>query len=107
MTGPATTPGTALREDAMTEPAELSFEESLLRLEQIVRDLEDGKTGLEDALERYEQGVGLLRRCYGQLRRAEQRILELTGQDADGQPVARAFEHLASVEAVKRERPAK
>jgi exodeoxyribonuclease VII small subunit len=81
----------------------LSFEDALLRLEQIVRELEDGKTGLEEALAKYEQGVGLLKRCYGQLRQVEQRILEVTGQDADGKPLTRAFEHLASFEATKRD----
>ena len=29
-----------------------------------MRDLEDGRLGLEDALARYEHGVGLIKRCY-------------------------------------------
>src|ERR1700756_4235669 len=65
----------------------LTFEEALADLERIVRELEDGQTGLEDALARYEAGVGLLKRCYGQLKEAEQRILHLTGLDADGKPI--------------------
>jgi exodeoxyribonuclease VII small subunit len=79
----------------MNEPK--TFEEALVELEKIVHDLEDGKTGLEQALERYEQGVGLLRRCYDQLRKAEQRIVELTGKDEAGNPVLRPFEHSSSV----------
>jgi exodeoxyribonuclease VII small subunit len=69
-----------------------TFEDALLELEKIVQDLEDGETGLEVALERYEQGVGLLRRCYDQLSKVEQRILELTGKDDAGNPVLRAFD---------------
>ena len=56
----------------------LTFEQSLIELERTVRELEDGQLGLEDALARYEQGVALLKRCYGQLRQVEQKIVELT-----------------------------
>ena len=72
-----------------------------MELERVVRDLEDGKTGLEDSLRRYEQGVALLKRCYGQLRQAEARISELVGADAAGNPVTRPFDHSATVEAAK------
>ena len=74
-----------------------TFEEALVELERIVRDLEDGETGLEQALTRYEQGVGLLKRCYAQLRKVEQRIVELTGKDEAGNPVLRPFEHASSM----------
>jgi exodeoxyribonuclease VII small subunit len=84
-------------------PENLNFEQSLTELDQIVRDLEDGQLGLEDALARYEAGVGLLKRCYAQLRQAEQRILQLTGVDAEGQPVTQPFEHTATAEAAKLE----
>jgi exodeoxyribonuclease VII small subunit len=75
----------------------LSFEQALAELDKVVRDLEDGKIGLEDSLGRYEHGVGLLQRCYAQLRAAEQRILELVGVDDDGKPRVRPFEHAATV----------
>jgi exodeoxyribonuclease VII small subunit len=71
----------------------LTFEQSLLELERAVRELEDGRLGLDDALARYEQGVGLIKRCYGQLKQAEQRILLLTGTDEAGQPVLQPFKH--------------
>lgn len=82
----------------MTMPNEpRTFEEALAELEKIVHDLEDGGTGLEQALERYEQGVGLLRGCYEQLRKVEQRIVELTGKDDAGNPVLKPFEHASSM----------
>ncbi|SRR5260370_40609086 len=86
----------------------LSFEQSLAELDQIVRKLEDGQLGLEEALGHYETGVGLLKRCYAQLRAAEQRILLLTGTDANGQPITQPFDHSATAEStpgdVKRRR---
>jgi exodeoxyribonuclease VII small subunit len=79
----------------------MTFEQALLELERIVRELEDGQTGLEASLGHYEQGVALLKRCYGQLREAEQRILLLAGDDADGKSITRPFEHLATVDVIK------
>jgi len=89
----------------MTEPAqtERTFEESLTDLEKIVHDLEDGQTGLEESLSLYEKGVQLIKRCNAQLVQAEQRILVLTGADADGQAVVAPFEHSATAEAPKPE----
>jgi exodeoxyribonuclease VII small subunit len=80
-----------------TQSEPKTFEEALSEIEKIVRDLEDGDTGLEQALERYEQGIGLLRRCYDQLRQVEQRIVELTGKDEAGNPVLRPFEHASAM----------
>ena len=76
----------------------IRFEDALAELERVVRDLEDGQTSLEEALTRYERGVGLLKHCYGQLSAAEQRILKLTGVDAAGQPVLEPFAHTATVD---------
>src|SRR3954447_508064 len=82
---------------------DLTFEQALIELEAVMRDLEDGATGLEEALARYETGVGLLKFCYAQLRQAEQRILLLPGTEEAGKPVTEPFRHVAAVEA---DRPA-
>lgn len=82
--------------------AEPKFEDALSELEQIVRDLEDGQIDLEESLARYERGVALLRRCYGQLRDAEQRILQLTGEGEDGEPILKPFVHSATAETKKK-----
>jgi exodeoxyribonuclease VII small subunit len=74
-----------------------TFEHALADLEKIVRDLEDGKIGLDESLKRYELGVGLLKHCYGQLRQAELKIVELLGVDENGEPRLKPFEHSASV----------
>ena len=65
-----------------------TFEEALQQLEEIVHQLEEGEIGLDEALNRYEQGVKLLRRCYDLLETAERRIELLSGVDAEGKPIS-------------------
>ncbi len=83
-------------------PDSPDFESALAELEQILDGLEDGTTSLEESLRQYERGVALLRNCYTQLRDAEQRIWRLTGVDAASEPTLEPFEHVASLETVKR-----
>jgi exodeoxyribonuclease VII small subunit len=73
-----------------------SFEQALAELEQILRDLEDGTTTLDESLARYERGVGLLKSCYSQLQSAEQKIALLAALDGEGKPVLQPFDHAAS-----------
>ncbi len=81
------------------EPGKLpTFEEALAELEVIVRELEAGDISLESALQRYEAGVGLLKHCYAQLQQAEQKILLLAGEDAEGRPVTQPFNHAPALE---------
>ena len=79
----------------------LSFEQALTELESILRELEDGTTSLEDALARYERGVGLLRHCHTQLRDAEQKVKLLAGFTEEGGVELRPFDHIASIDAAK------
>ena len=83
------------RETASGEPR---FEEALEELRAVVADLEGGRLGLEASLTRFEDGVGLLKRCHATLERAERRVELLTGTDADGQPVAEPFDASATAE---------
>jgi exodeoxyribonuclease VII small subunit len=69
-----------------------SFEEALADLEKCVQRLEEGRIGLEEALQCYEQGVGLLKHCHGLLQDAEQRILILAGVDKEGKPMTSLFD---------------
>jgi exodeoxyribonuclease VII small subunit len=64
----------------MTEPAlppeiaELSFEDALQELEQIVKRLEAGSGKLNDAISSYERGALLKRHCETKLREAQARV---------------------------------
>ncbi len=63
------------RSEPRSEP---SFDERLQRLEQIVADLEQGKIGLEAAIERYREGSELVRQCRTILDGFQKRVEELT-----------------------------
>lgn len=53
---------------------ELKFEEALARLEEIVRNLEQGEVSLDTTLQLFEEGVQLARFCNKKLDEAEAKI---------------------------------
>lgn len=63
----------------------LSFEAALAELETIVRELESGKAGLENAIQLYERGVALRQHCEARLKDAQLRVDKLS-LDANGKP---------------------
>ena len=56
----------------MPRKKELSFEESLEKLEAIVKEMEGGDLTLKALMSHYSEGVGLAKNCMGALERAEQ-----------------------------------
>lgn len=58
----------------------LSFREAMAALDEIVSRLESNTLELEESLEAYEQGVGLLRNLRGRLDGAQQKIEVLMGE---------------------------
>jgi exodeoxyribonuclease VII small subunit len=77
---------------------QLSFEDALARLEEIVHSLEQGDVGLNESLQRYEEGIKLLRQSYELLQRAERRIELLSGIDAEGNPITQPFDDTATID---------
>lgn len=71
------------KEAAGETAAPPTFDASVARLEQILAELESGDRDLEDALELFEEGVGLLREASARLAGAEQRIEQLLGEGDD------------------------
>ena len=67
------------------------FEESLSRLEEIVRHLEKGDLPLSDSLKLFEEGTSLLTSCNKMLDDAEQKVVKLR-KGSDRAPVESAFE---------------
>ena len=53
-----------------------SFEQYLAELEQIVRLLEDKNSSLEDAVENYNKGLELSKKCYDILNTSEQLVVQ-------------------------------
>lgn len=68
------------------EIAKLCFEDAMGQLETLVRELEGGKTKLDDAISAFERGTLLRRHCEEKLKAAQLRIEQIT-LGADGQPV--------------------
>ncbi len=66
----------------MTEQ-KVSFEQALARLEKIVAEIEAGKVPLEKSIERYAEGIALIKQCRSILASAESKIKLLTA--AEGQ----------------------
>ena len=54
--------------------AEMKFEDALKRLEKIVEDLEKGDLSLDEALKKYQEGIGLSRICTQRLDNAKKKI---------------------------------
>jgi exodeoxyribonuclease VII small subunit len=54
--------------------AEMSFEAALEELETIVRQLEDGKSALDDAISAYQRGAALKKHCQAKLRQAQMKV---------------------------------
>ena len=55
-----------------------NFETSLMNLEKIVTELESGNLSLEDSLERYKQGINLIKNCNKLIEDAEKEVAKLT-----------------------------
>lgn len=62
-------------------PEDLTFEQAVERLEEIVDTLESDGFALEEALEAHAEGVALARFCMNRLEKAELRIEQLSIQN--------------------------
>lgn len=68
-----------------------SFEEAINRLEEIVRQLEQGSAPLEASLKLFQEGTALVQACTKQLDSAELEIVKLM-KTADGTPAETEYE---------------
>lgn len=69
----------------------MSFEQSLKRLDEIVRHLERGDLSLQDSLNLFEEGTSLLSSCNAMLEHAQQKVVTLR-KGPDRQPQELPFE---------------
>ena len=68
-----------------TPVEEMSFEQAMAELEQVVGKLERGDVALEDSIKLYERGAALKKRCETKLKEAEEKVAAIT-LNAEGQP---------------------
>jgi len=66
-----------------SQPPELSFEDAMSRLDEIVGAMETDRMPLEEMIRSYEEGIGLLKNCRQRLDGARRRV-ELISADLEG-----------------------
>lgn len=69
----------------------MSFEESITKLEEIVKEIEDENISLEESMEKFEMGIKLSSNCLKRLNEAEGKIEKLTRSE-DGKLVTRELD---------------
>ncbi len=69
----------------------MNFEQSISRLDEIVRLLEKGDAPLSDSLKLFEEGTSLISNCDAMLNEAEQMVIKLK-KGPDGEPIELPFE---------------
>jgi exodeoxyribonuclease VII small subunit len=80
--------------------AEMKFEDALKRLEKIVGDLEGGGLSLDEALEKYEEGIKLSKTCAKKLEAARKKV-EILLKSEDGSVELRDFDEKMTEEDAK------
>ena len=73
-----------------TKKKQLSFEDQITRLEEIVAALEKGHAQLADSLALFEEGTKLAAACSTMLEEAEQKVVALM-KGSDGAPLETPF----------------
>lgn len=77
--------------------AEMKFEDALKKLEKIVEDLEGGSLSLDDALNKYEEGIKLSKLCAKRLEVAKKKV-EILLKSEDGGVELKPFDESAAEE---------
>jgi exodeoxyribonuclease VII small subunit len=70
--------------------ADMKFEDAMKKLEKIVGELEDGNLSLDEALEKYEEGIRLSKMCARKLEVAKKKVEILLKSD-DGSVELKPF----------------
>lgn len=65
----------------MAAKKELNFEESLKKLEEIVKKLESGEVPLDDAIKEFNEAMILAKNCDQKLKNAEEAITKIVNAD--------------------------
>ncbi len=66
-----------------SDQSDLSFEDALSELENLVEKMEAGELSLEESLKSFEKGIALTRSCQKALSEAEQKVEILTSNDKE------------------------
>ncbi len=72
-----------------TPVTEMSFEQAMAELEQVLGQLERGDVALDQSITLYERGAALKARCEAKLKEAEEKVAAIT-LDNEGNPTGTA-----------------
>ena len=64
-----------------TKEKELNFEEALLELEKIVKDLESGNIPLDDAITKFNEAMVLAKNCNEKLEKANESVNKILNKE--------------------------
>ncbi|WP_027407743.1 exodeoxyribonuclease VII small subunit [Anoxybacteroides tepidamans] len=70
----------------MSEEKELTFEEAMKQLEEIVEKLEEGNVPLEQAISFFQEGMKLSKWCHDKLQHAEKQMEYILREDGQLAP---------------------
>ena len=67
----------------MAEKKEMTFEESLVELENIVKELEAGNVDLDKAIEKYSEAMKLAKTCSDKLNNATEAVNKILKENSE------------------------
>ncbi len=70
----------------MTKEKELTFEDAMLALDEIVAKLEEGDVPLEKAISYYEEGMKLSKFCNDKLKNAQEKMTKIINEQDEIEP---------------------
>jgi len=79
-------------EKQMENKAELSFEQALANLEEIIQRMESGEAPLDSLVTNYQNGIRMLKFCRKKIESAEMKIRKV--QEKDGELIEKKFDDL-------------
>lgn len=62
---------------------DLSFEEAITKLDLIVKELESGNCGLDDAMNKYADGMALAKLCGDKLNSATEKVNKILAENGE------------------------
>ncbi len=87
-----------VKEDEMTKEKKITFEQALAKLDEIVTQVEQGKVSLEQSIEKYAEGMELIKQCRSILAKAEKKIQVLSKGEGESLTPAGELEEPAEAE---------
>ena len=83
---------------AASQPPELSFEDAMSRLDEIVGAMETDRMPLEEMIRSYEEGIALLKNCRQRLDGARRRVELISADLESGKASTSSFDAEAATE---------